>query len=73
MKTRPIREVSVARQVGEFISDFVRPSLGTLRHQIWANGPKSRIRPSPKQLKSYMLWFGRLLAHYELEIPIRAG
>ncbi len=31
MSIRPIREVPTAREVAEFISDFDRPSFGTLR------------------------------------------
>ncbi len=49
MSIRPIREVPAAREVAELISEFDRPSFGTLRGNLPNPGfrasPASPIRP----------------------------
>jgi hypothetical protein len=60
MKTRLIRGVSAARQVGEFISDFARPSFGTLRED-----PEGPIDRSDPRLGSLQGECGELLTQGE--------
>jgi hypothetical protein len=70
MSTRPIREIPAAREVADLISDFDRPSFGTLRPHSVRIGfvlRDGKIYIDPSEERG---WYQRLKANPSVRVRI---